>query len=192
MLEIRNGKGGRERTVPLPDHAAETLETWLSRRKELGVGNGHVFCTIAQGRNVHPEATPAGLGTEMTVTELIPGRPLNPRYIRALVARLAAKAGIEKRVTPHVLRHTAATRMLKAVGDVRRVQEFLGHSSVSTTQVYTEVLAQDVAEAVDAVPDVEAEPETASDEADTLAAQVLAAPPAEVREALARRLEQEP
>ncbi len=154
-LEIRDGKGGRDRTVPLPDHAAETLETWLTRRKSLGIASGPVFCTIASGRNVHPKATSDGLGEEIVVTELKPGKPLNPRYIRALVARLAEKAGIEKRVTPHVLRHTAATRMLKAIGDVRRVQEFLGHSDVSTTQIYTEVLAQDVAEAVDAVPDVE-------------------------------------
>jgi len=188
VLEIRDGKGGRDRTVPLPDHAAETIETWLARRKNLGVANGHVFCTIAKGRNVHPKATRTGLGEDMTVTELTPGTQLNPRYIRALVARLAEKAGIEKRVTPHVLRHTAATRMLKAVGDVRRVQEFLGHADVSTTQVYTEVLAQDVAEAVDAVPDVEEEKDQQSDEADDLAAQVLAALPPEVREALMRQL----
>jgi len=120
------------------------------------------------------------------VSELRPGKPLNPRYIRALVARLGEKAGIEKRVTPHVLRHTAATRMLKAIGDVRRVQEFLGHANVGTTQIYTEVLAQDVAEAVDAVPDVEMEPRPRNDEAERLAAEVLEVLPAEVREALSR------
>ncbi len=51
VLEIRDGKGRRDRTVPLPDHADETLETWLARRKNPGISNGHVFCTIAQGRN---------------------------------------------------------------------------------------------------------------------------------------------
>jgi len=189
VLEIRDGKGGRERTVPLPDHAAETLETWLTRRKNFGITNGPVFCTIATGRNVHPKATAAGLGDEITVTELKPGKPLNARYIRALVERLAEKAGIEKRVTPHVLRHTAATRMLKAIGDVRRVQEFLGHANVGTTQIYTEVLAQDVAEAVDAVPDVEAERSDQPSEAEALAAHVLAALPPEVRAALAEIIE---
>jgi len=189
VLEIRDGKGGRDRTVPLPDHAAETLATWLTRRKSLGIANGPVLCTIATGRNVHPKATADGLGEEIVVTELQPGKPLNPRYIRALVARLAEKAGIEKRVTPHVLRHTAATRMLKAIGDVRRVQEFLGHANVGTTQIYTEVLAQDVAEAVDAVPDVEAEPKPQFPEADDLAAQMLAFLPPEVVEALTRRIE---
>ncbi|MFW6437715.1 MAG: tyrosine-type recombinase/integrase [Armatimonadota bacterium] len=189
VLEIRDGKGGRDRSVPLPDHAAETIETWMARRKNLGIANGHVFCTIAKGRNIHPKATENGLGNDMTTTELTPGTQLNPRYIRALVARLAEKAGIEKRVTPHVLRHTAATRMLKAVGDVRRVQEFLGHADVSTTQIYTEVLASDVADAVDAVPDVEAEEKPQTCEADELAAQVLAALPPEVREALEKRLQ---
>lgn len=190
VLEIRDGKGGRDRTVPLPDHAAETLETWLIRRKNLGITNGPVFCTIATGRNVHPKATAAGLGNEIVVTELERGRPLDPRYVRALVARLGEKAGIEKRITPHVLRHTAATRMLKAIGDVRRVQEFLGHANVGTTQIYTEVLAQDVAEAVDAVPDVEAEA-VASGEAgaETAAlAEILAALPTDKRAMLARLL----
>jgi len=190
VLDIRDGKGGRDRTVPLPDHVAETLETWLVRRKTLGITNGHVFCTIATGRNVHPKATAEGLGEEIVVTELKPGKALNPRYVRALVARLAEKAGIEKRVTPHVLRHTAATRMLRAIGDVRRVQEFLGHANVSTTQVYTEVLAQDVAAAVDAVPDVEAETKDEPTETERLAAEVLAALPLEVREALARMTRQ--
>lgn len=186
------GKGDKDRTVPLPDHAGETLEAWMAKRRDLGIGNGFIFCTVSSGTSIHPKATSAGLGDELTETELIPGRPISTRYVQNLVPRLAKKAGIEKRVTPHVLRHTAATRMLKAIGDVRRVQEFLGHSDVSTTQIYTEVLASDVADAVDAVPDVEAEDKPqceATSEADTLAAQVFAALPPEVREALKKQLE---
>jgi len=156
-LEVRAGKGDKDRTVPLPDHAGETLEAWLAKRKELGLGNGAVFCTVSEGKSVHPVATEDGLASdEVTETELTPGKPVSTRYVQNLVPRLAEKAGIEKRVTPHILRHTAATRMLRTVGDIRRVQDFLGHSDVSTTQIYTEVLASDVAEAVDAVPDVEA------------------------------------
>ncbi len=187
-LEVREGKGGRDRTVPLPDHAGETLEAWLAKRRDLGIGNGHVFCTVSEGVDVHPIASSEGLTGETTVTELTPGKPVSARYLQNLLPRLAKKAGIEKRVTPHVLRHTAATRMLKTIGNVRLVQEFLGHSDVSTTQIYTEVLAQDVADAVDAVPDVEAEAKPETCEADEVAAQVLAALPPEVREALAKQL----
>ncbi|MEA3401320.1 MAG: tyrosine-type recombinase/integrase [Armatimonadota bacterium] len=188
LLEVRGGKGGRDRTVPLPDHVAETLETWLVRRREIGVRNGPVFCTISKGRNVHPVATEEGFGDDVTETKLEPGRALNPSYVRAMVGRLAERAGIEKTVSPHVLRHTAATETLRHCKDLRRVQELLGHKSPKTTEVYTEVLAEDVAEAVDAVPDVEAnrEPETETSEAEQVAASVLAALPQEVREALAR------
>ena len=188
-LEVRDGKGGRDRVVPLKDHAGETLEAWMDKRRDLGLGNGHVFCTLSSGTSIHPVATCEGLGDELVETELTPGKPLSTRYVQALVSRLARKAGIEKSVTPHVLRHTAATQLLKAVGDVRRVQEFLGHSDLSTTMIYTEVLAEDLAEAVDAVPDVEAQEEEAKpSEAEALASQVLEALPDEVREELAKLL----
>lgn len=175
VLEVRGGKGDKDRPVPLDDHTAETLEAWLAKRKELGIGNGYVFCTVSTGTSIHPVATSEGLGDETTETELIPGKPISTRYVQNLVPRLAEKAGIEKRVTPHVLRHTAATRMLRAGRSIREVQDFLGHSDVSTTQIYTEVLAEDVAEAVRMVPDVEAEdaPEC-EDDNEALRAQIAA------------------
>jgi len=188
VLEVRDGKGGVDRTVPVADQVAETLSAWMALRHELGIGNGHLFCTLREGRSIHPVATSEGLADdEVTESALTPGDALAARYLQALVPRLAEHAGIEKRVTCHVLRHTAATRMLRAVGDVRRVQDFLGHANLATTQVYTHVLAEDVAEAVDLVPDVEAKPAAPTGEAETLAAQVLAALPPEVREAMAKQ-----
>jgi site-specific recombinase XerD len=190
LLDVRAGKGDKDRTVPLPDHVAETLDAWMVARRALGIGPGRVFCTIRKGRSVHPVATTNGFAAgRVTESELTPGDPLSARYVQALVARLARRAGLEKRVTPHVLRHTAATRTLRAHGDVRRVQDLLGHSNVATTQIYTHVDAAEVAEAVDLVPDVEAydraEPAPAAGaEAAQVAAQVLAALPAELRAAL--------
>ena len=107
---------------------------------------------------------------------------------------MAERAGIEQRVTPRVLRHTAATRMLKAVSHVRPVQDFLGHANVATPQVYTHVLAEDLVEAVDSMPDVEAKGEEAEPkvDTDTLAlAKALAALPKDQRSALARILSDE-
>lgn len=190
LLDVRAGKGEKDRTVPLPDHVAETLTAWLDARRALGVGNGRVFCTIRKGTSIHPVATADGLAADqVTESELTPGDPISTRYVQALVPRLAERAGIEKRVTPHVLRHTAATMTLRAHGDVRRVQTLLGHSSVQTTQVYTHVDEADVQEAVDRVPDVEnrtAPPEVPAD-AEALAAKI-AALPAEARAALAALL----
>jgi len=140
---------------------------------------------------VHPKATATRLGEQKTETELKPGKPLNPRYVQQMVARLAERAGIEKRVTPHVLRHTAATLLLRAGRNLREVQEFLGHANVATTQVYTHVLAQDLVEAVDALPDVETEATEQEPELDaetSALAKALAALPKEQRAALAQIL----
>jgi len=67
------------------------------------------------------------------------GQPITAQYIRGRLAALTARAGISRRVTPHMLRHTAATQLLEAGVDIRLVQRVLGHSSISTTQIYTHV-----------------------------------------------------
>jgi integrase/recombinase XerD len=67
------------------------------------------------------------------------GRPLSAQALRLRLASRAEKAGIERRVTPHMLRHTAATQLLEAGVDIRFVQRLLGHHSLSTTEIYTHV-----------------------------------------------------
>ncbi|KKW37013.1 MAG: Tyrosine recombinase XerD [Candidatus Uhrbacteria bacterium GW2011_GWC2_53_7] len=65
--------------------------------------------------------------------------PLTPRSIQRIVENAAREAGITKRITPHVLRHTYATTLLRNGADIRSVQAMLGHSSIMTTQIYTHV-----------------------------------------------------
>lgn len=67
------------------------------------------------------------------------GTPVSPQYIRRRLLKLAKRAGISRHVTPHMLRHTAATQLIEAGVDIRFVQKLLGHASIATTQIYTQV-----------------------------------------------------
>lgn len=130
--------GGKAAEVPLTTRAAARLAVWLEARRALRIRAGHVFCTVSRGRHV-------GLEGER---ELKPGKPLTPVYVNQLVARAAARAGIERRVTPHTLRHTFATHMIRRYG-IAIAQKALRHAYASTTSaVYSHLTDRDVELAV--------------------------------------------
>lgn len=105
------GKGDKERVVPVGETALEALDAYLAMR---GRQRGPLFQNARGGR-------------------------LTPRSAHRIVKRLARRAGISQRVTPHTLRHSFATHMLGEGADLRLIQELLGHSRLSTTQRYTHV-----------------------------------------------------
>jgi integrase/recombinase XerC len=114
LSEVRvTGKGSRQRIVPVGRKAREALRAWLRERGD---------CARA--------GEPA-----LFVSRL--GRRLSRGSIQARVALWARQAGLGVRVHPHRLRHSFATHLLEESGDLRAVQELLGHASISTTQVYT-------------------------------------------------------
>lgn len=119
------GKGEKVRLVFLSDKAKQALKDYLSKRKDLGEA---MFAGLS-------EINPAGSGKGKNKGE----NRLTSRSVERLIKQYAIKSGITKKVTPHTLRHSFATDLLQNGADIRSVQMMLGHSSVSTTQIYTHV-----------------------------------------------------
>lgn len=120
------GKGNKERMVPLGSYARQALDAWLVR--------GRPAIVEAAGRS----APALLLNTR--------GQRLSRQSAWAVIRARAAAAGINTDVSPHSLRHSFATHLLDGGADIRVVQELLGHASVTTTQIYTEVTVEHLRE----------------------------------------------
>lgn len=119
------GKGRRERVVPVGRHAVQALGQW---------------------RRIH--ATTAGSDQPRVFTSL-KGRPLGVRAIQKRVAYWSQRQGLDQNVHPHQLRHSFASHILESSGDLRAVQELLGHANLTTTQIYTHLDFQHLAKVYD-------------------------------------------
>ncbi len=115
------GKGQKERLVPVGRHALSALTAW---HKEQPVGTEYVF--------TNPK-----------------GRQLSVRALQKRVAHWSQHQGLDQRVHPHQLRHSFASHILQSSGDLRAVQELLGHANLSTTQIYTHLDYQHLAKIYD-------------------------------------------
>lgn len=145
-LPRRTTKGKKTRDpIPLAPEVRVALENWQAKRKALGIEGGPLFCTISKGQAAGNFA-PAG-------AELTPGEPVDSRYVRDLVRRLGEKAGIARRVHPHMLRHTCLTGLYDTTKDLRLVQNVAGHSDSRMTERYTHVHPVAVAKAMGALED---------------------------------------
>jgi len=120
------GKGGKRRSVPVGSKAVAALQAWLAVRPSWIKSDPHALFLSARGAR------------------------MSDGVVRATVKKLAREAGIPANVHPHVLRHSFATHVLQSSGDLRAVQEMLGHASVAATQVYTSLDFQYLAKIYDA------------------------------------------
>ncbi|MDR0276211.1 MAG: tyrosine-type recombinase/integrase [Burkholderiaceae bacterium] len=125
------GKGGKRRTVPLGAAAAKALQAWLALRGQRAARQGE-------------ESGEAALFIGWR------GARLGAHAIWERLRRRSRQAGLPAPVHPHMLRHSFASHLLQSSGDLRAVQELLGHASITTTQVYTRLDFQHLAQAYDA------------------------------------------
>ena len=136
------GKGSKERIVPVGAAARDAITQWLTVRSAL-VGTG----TQAGSRGHDGNVVPRGDAKALFVNRN--GRRVGPRTIQRRLADWAIKQGLPQHVHPHMLRHSFATHVLQSSGDLRAVQEMLGHANISTTQVYTHLDFQHLAKVYD-------------------------------------------
>jgi integrase/recombinase XerC len=139
------GKGSKTRIVPVGRYAVEALKRWLAERAVL-IGRKGGLALALPG--------PLFVGKS--------GRPLSVRAVQLRVGTWARRQGLSMHVHPHMFRHSFATHLLESSGDLRGVQELLGHADISTTQVYTHLDFQHLASVYDAAhPRARRRPRTA-------------------------------
>jgi len=124
-LVTATGKGNKTRTLPLGAMAIKAIQRWLSERAELKGSQENALFLSARGTR------------------------LSRRSIQERFRQLSLSQGMNSSVNPHMLRHSFASHMLESSGDLRAVQELLGHSNISTTQIYTHLDFQHLAKVYD-------------------------------------------
>ena len=123
-LIVRAGKGGKSRVLPIGTKAVLALENWLLERARIASLNAALFVTTK-------------------------GRRLGQRSIELRLSEWCKKKGVQQHIHPHMLRHSFASHLLESSQDLRAVQELLGHSNIGTTQIYTHLDFQHLAEIYD-------------------------------------------
>ena len=117
---VRQGKGAKDRTLWTGEANLATLVEWQERQAKECTGSPQGVFTTKEGGK------------------------LDPRYIQRMVKRYAVKAGIQKDITPHTLRHSFATDLYRETTNIRLTQKALGHSNLATTQIYTHIVDEEL------------------------------------------------
>ncbi len=157
MLSIQFGKGGKSRTVPLPNKINSEImrqfeKVRMLHQEDITQGYAGVFLPASFEKKAKHAACefawqwffPAQSLTFIKATRELRRYHVHETNIQKAVKAAAHKAQIPKRVTPHTLRHTFATHLLQANYDIRQIQQMLGHSDVRTTMIYTHTIRTDL------------------------------------------------
>lgn len=120
------GKGSKERLVPISDKALKEIHLWYFERHQMKIKPGEEDYVFLNRRGAH----------------------LTRTMILIMIKRTAADAGIKKTISPHTLRHSFATALLKGGADLRVIQALLGHEDIGTTEIYTHIETSDLRRAI--------------------------------------------
>ncbi len=126
LVVIRKGKGGKSRILPVGTYAIKAIKAWLIARAEIAPRDSSRALFLSQR-----------------------GNRISGRSVQARLERWREKNALPERIHPHMLRHSFASHLLESSGDLRAVQELLGHSNISTTQIYTHLDFQHLARVYD-------------------------------------------
>ena len=138
-LRIVNGKGGVDRDLIIPVYTSEILKEW---KKAKPKNSKYFFTTIKDKKQ----------GNRFDSSK---GSQLSVRYIQFMVKRYGKRTGINKDITPHTLRHTFATDFIRQGQNVMKLKKILGHSDISTTQIYVTLANKDIEEAMNGFKEFE-------------------------------------
>jgi integrase/recombinase XerC len=124
-LRVIAGKGGKSRLLPVGSKAIAAIENWLPHRQKMATASESAVFISKQGKRI------------------------GPRNIESRLALWCKKKGINEHIHPHMLRHSFASHLLESSQDLRAVQDLLGHANIGTTQIYTHINFQHLAEVYD-------------------------------------------
>jgi integrase/recombinase XerD len=119
QLKVVQGKGAKDRMLWVDDYTIEVLKDWRVRQADKLGECEYVFTTSSK-------------------------KQLDSRGVRRMIEEYSIKAGITKHITPHTLRHTFATDLLRATNNIAKVQKSLGHADISTTMIYTHIVDEEL------------------------------------------------
>ena len=132
LIEIRQGKGGKDRVVPMLPTLRAALDRWMEVRHRLGIRARRVFCRIKKDER---------------------GQPLSRRHVWAVCKAIVRAAGLDPRISPHSFRHGFAMRLKSRGVSLRDIQALLGHSSIRTTAIYQHCDMTDLRRAIYTIDD---------------------------------------
>ncbi len=136
-LRVVNGKGGVDRDLTIPENTSSLLKEWKKKKPK---NSKNFFTTFKKKEGIIKHSRS---GRILDVTSK-PGDKLSVRYIQQMVKRISEKAGIDKNITPHTLRHTFGTFFYRQTKDIETLRKILGHADISTTQIYVTLANIDV------------------------------------------------